>query len=151
VKFQKLMSLFLLTCTLGATSIAQASVAASEASVSSALDIQQFSADDRNDLGLDALTDAQDLEKGLAWGPYPGPRPGPRPWPRPRPYPPRPFPPRPYPPRPAPVPYLTCFATDAYGYSFSASGYGYPQQVQQAAMNACFQRSNYGCRPAGCR
>ena len=149
MKYQKIITLFLLACA------PMASVALSNAAhADGSLELRTYSSDDRDTLGLDNLTSAQELDQSIEWGPRPDDRnrdhgrPGPvRPWPRPWP---RPYP-RPYPPRPAPVPYLTCFAQDAYGASFSASGYGYPQQVQNAAMNECFRRSNYGCQPTGCR
>ncbi len=74
--------------------------------------------------------------------PYP-----PQPYP---PYPPQPYPPQPYPPYPPQPVMYNCFAQDSYGRGFSARGYD-PRGTQNAAMNACYRHSGYGCRPMGCR
>ena len=67
--------------------------------------------------------------------------PVPIPFPVPAPY------PRPYPP-PGPR-FYQCFAQDAYGRQFRASGYD-TFGTQQMALNECFRVSNYGCVTTGC-
>lgn len=60
-----------------------------------------------------------------------------------------------YPPPPYfyPVPYrapvVTCYASDAYGYTWSAASY-VPFEAQNMALQSCFVYSNRGCYSRGC-
>lgn len=45
----------------------------------------------------------------------------------------------------------TCYATDANGNSYSATGYGSHDRIQQQALSVCKAESAvHGCRRAGC-
>jgi hypothetical protein len=44
-----------------------------------------------------------------------------------------------------------CYATDANGTTYSASGYGSQDRIQQNALDVCKEDSAvHGCRRAGC-
>lgn len=74
------------------------------------------------------------------------------PWVYPIPYPyPHPFPVY-YPyyyPTPTPAPVVTCYASDAFGTTWSAFSYN-AYDAQHAALNQCFTFSNRGCFSRGC-
>ena len=77
-------------------------------------------------------------------------------WPRYYPYPVMPYVPVPYPhPYPVPVPFtpvyraVTCYASDMYGYTWSAWSYDV-YAAQRMAVNQCFTYSNQGCYARGC-
>jgi hypothetical protein len=45
----------------------------------------------------------------------------------------------------------TCYATDADGNTFSSTGYGSEDRIQQDALSACKAETTvHGCRRAGC-
>ncbi len=142
--------------------------------VESDVTLEQFSSDDRNELDLDSLTDASELDdseesvEASTNGPRLHPRPRaprrvilPRPAPHRRIVRPRPIHPpvivrrppvfRSYP-RPLPH-YWECFSENAYGQIFRATGRSFRSRViQNFAVNSCLRSGvNYGCRPTGCR
>ena len=45
----------------------------------------------------------------------------------------------------------TCYATDSDGNSYSSTGYGSEDRIQQDALSVCKAESvSHGCRRAGC-